>query len=313
MAQLSLLGATGIIAVFALVPSESSQEPAPVVVDGSRFPTIEIQGAPPVTEQEIERRMRATEPEKVPDHDEQMRRELKAIAELGREKAGVDPIDGRAPSVVHQSSRRANERAGARPVERSSKRGGRWFSPGGLVKVESAPQGDRTNVVPLAIGDRLQAKLEVGIASGHGAPVLARLTKEVRSKGRLVAPEGTIAKGRFQADALRVYVTFTELILPGGERLSFEGYAVDQKVPGLVALRRELPDDARSGVVRETVDVAKDVARSLASGSIVGRVAQGVTDGVVPDGASVTAGPPGFLLEVPAGKRFQIVVSGGSS
>lgn len=313
-AQLALLSLLGLVVVlFIFDGSDGAESRArPVEAPGS-FPTIEIEGAPPVTEEDIERRLRLPPKEAERSHDE-IRQELKEIAALGREAAGVEALpERRAPRSHRGGQRRKLDEVGriADDVRRNPepRLARRFYAPGGTMKIEGADTEEKKNLLPLPVGARLHAKLEVGISSGHPTPVLARLTKEIRAEGRLVAPKDSLVRGRFQADGDKVYATFAELIA-GGESLEFEGYAVDQKVPGLVATRREIGDgDPGGSIVQDTVEVAKGVVRSVAGGSIVGQVAQGVTDGVLPEQEAPK--PSTVILEVAAGKRFQIVVTKG--
>lgn len=318
LAQLGLLSAAGLVTALLLFdgPTEDGTIERDTAPSGS-FPTIEIEGAPPVTEEDIERRLRTPRPEAVKPSHEEIRKELKAIAAVGREAAGVEPLpERRAPQ-----SRRGGDLERSREVEASVARevGGtrrvrsavrRFYVPGGTMKIEGAAVEEKRNMLPLPVGARLHAKLEVGISSGHPTAVLARLAREIRTEGRRIAPKDSMVKGRFQADGDKIYATFSELILPSGESLEFEGYAVDRKVPGLVATRREIDrGDPGGSIVQESVDVAKGVVRSVASGSIVGQVAQGLADGALPEQKAPRASS--VILEVAAGKRFQIVVTKG--
>lgn len=322
--QLVLLSILGMLVLALLFGPGEPADPTPFETDPpATFPKIEIDGAPPVTEEEIARRLRmpaTTEEtqaaetglkEEAEDPDAAKRAELKAMAALGRKKVGIEgPPEKRRLAAGGRRSDELVARAVTVRGEQSGVLRSAWFTPGGTVKIEGIEEKEPPRL-PLGVGDRLFAKLEVGISSGHSAPVLARLRKDVRAAGRLVAPKGSMLKGRFRSDSFRIYVTFDELILASGKRLRFAGYAVDQKVPGLVATRREVdPEDAGGAVLEETVDVAKDVALSVASGSIVGRVARGVADGAVPE--QEKRGKSGFILEVPAGKRFEVVVTSGA-
>lgn len=324
--QFGLLCVAGALAVVFLFGDEPSESAGPRFDPAPTFPKLEIEGAPRVTEEDIARRLRML-PEKeqksdvlsvdeviaedVPD--EVKRRKLKAIAARGRERAlaAAGHREGAVASLAVESRGDGSVEGpeGRTPAARNY---AGWFKPGGTIKIEGLEEETEAQRLPLGVGDRMRAKLEVGISSGHSAPVLARLTKDVMSEGRIVAPKGAMLKGRFRADGLRIYVSFDQLILRRGERLRFEGYAVDKKVPGLLATRREIEGgDSGAGVLRESVDVAKDVVGSLASGSIVGRVAQGVAEGALPKVPEGNVETPGFILEVAAGKRFEIVVTTG--
>lgn len=326
--QLLLLSALGIGVLAYLFSADEREKTVPELAPVPTFPKLDIEGAPRVTEKEIARRMRMAElrdaEARAEDKrevsfsdlktDEEKRSYLKAVAAAGRKQ-----VLGTAEGDLLLQERRVRSRAsdndeddpGVDELPRVPKREVfRWYIPGGTVKIEGANEEKEEQRLPLGVGDRLSAKLEVGISSGHGAPVLARLSKDVESGGRVVAPKGAMLKGHFRADALRIYVTFEELILAGGDRLFFEGYAVDRKVPGLLATRREVEGGEPGKVVlEETVDVAKEVVRSVTGGTIVGRVTDGVAEGVLPD--RQTPEQAGFILEVPAGKRFEIVVTKG--
>jgi hypothetical protein len=312
LAALAVVATAVTIGMFSFDGEPAAAPKAPT--ESGRFPTLEIEGAPPVTPDQIERRMRAeTEVEAVraagpaprdADPDDAIRAELKAIAELGRTLADAENPTTSTTTAI-DPTRRVHRKRTSRPAKR-----GQWFAPGGTVEVKSAKSADGPPRLALSVGERLTAKLEVGISSTHAAPVLARLTEDVRADARVVAPAGAIAKGRFQSDARRIFVSFTELILTSGERLRFEGYAVERKIPGLLATRIEAPGDGDANdLMQGGLETAKEVARSIASGSIVGRVAEGVVEGVVPEGGTERARESGFVLEVPSGRPFQIVIT----
>lgn len=325
--QFGLLCVAGALAVLFLFGVDEPSEPrVPQLDPVPTFPKLEIEGAPRVTEEDIARRLRML-PEKEPKDDvlsvdeviaedvpdEVKRRKLKAIAARGRQRAlaAAGHREGPVASLAVESRGDGSVDRGEGRTAAARNYAG-WFKPGGTIKIEGLEEETEAQRLPLGVGDRMHAKLEVGISSGHSAPVLARLAKDVVSEGRIVAPKGAMLKGRFRADGRRIYVSFDQLILRRGERLRFEGYAVDKKVPGLLATRREIEGgDAGAGVLRESVDVAKEVVGSLASGSIVGRVAQGVAEGALPDVPEGQVENLGFILEVTAGKRFEIVVTGG--
>lgn len=307
-AQLTLLAFAGVLVfVASLAFDDSATETARLPVPASRgFPTLDVEGAPRVTVAEVERRLRAARRDTEVQSVDTATTVLRNAASVRREPPGMEPMRVSAAEGAPHRPASLRDVDGVPSKDRTV---GRWFSPGGMVAVEGASEQEKPNRLPLGVGERLFAKLEVGVSSSHRAAVLARLTRAVEVGGRVVAPVGAIVKGRFRSDGRRVFVDFTELLFSTG-RVRFEGYAIEGRVPGLVAVVHESRGrDGAAAVAREAVGVARDVVRSVTGGSVAGRLADGVADGVSNEAQSTDRG---VVLEVPAGRRFEIVVTTGA-
>lgn len=92
-----------------------------------------------------------------------------------------------------------------------------------VVKAAAAPGGDAhdstDSSLQLAVGDMLYAVVDTGVNSDVPSPVMATVTSGKLKKTRLI--------GQFKRFDERLVLTFNRALLPGGESVQLNAYAVD--------------------------------------------------------------------------------------
>ena len=191
---------------------------------------------------------------------------------------------------------------------------GQFFAAGETIGEDKTPSGARASSLrgspklSLPITTRIPVKLEIGISSTRHGTVLVKTTKRLRV-GKVTIPKGTVIRGQSSNDDGRVYLTFGELSL-SGKQYKITGEAVQGKKRGVQAAVKETSFSQRGSAAAQSgaLDAVKDITGAAVEG--VASPLRRVTDRVANE--ATTGSGPRYrrTLEVIAGKKFQIVVTG---
>ncbi len=185
------------------------------------------------------------------------------------------------------------------------------YEPGGTLKIEGVTDAPKEPALELPVGASFEVELVVGVSSLAPTAVLAKTIEPVQgAHGRQILRKGAILKGTANVGDDRLFVTF-RTVKSGGETYRFEGYAVDKKMPGIRAIVRGASgaDRGRSGAGRGALGAAGSVLEEIVGDSLPGRVVRGVAEGTVPEAQEALRVDSGRVLELPRGRRFQVVVT----
>lgn len=332
LAQLGTLGALGLVIVGIWTALDPAQT-APIPAQGAgpptpgRFPSLEVEGRnDPISPSDVQRllelrvRERAEAEAQAHPPPEAPSRPAPYVLRPGQIadpetgtiiEVGGDQDSGRGVIAGGGQERRPAGAGATRPG--GGPRRGQWFSPGGVLEGVGASGASAEGGLPIVAGDRLEARLEVGIASTQHQTVVAKLTKDFKRDGQVILRRGDVLLGRSRNDDARVYIDLLK-VRSAGREYGIQGYAVGGDLPGLTARRREATFEERSkaravgGAVR---GAAREVGDVLAEASVVGRVARGAAEGPADEASREVEVEVGFVLEVPAGRVFEVVIVGG--
>lgn len=297
------------------------------------FPKIKLEGAPPVTNMDVKRilaPLKSSGPRNTVPGEADSANDVPSRVGAIKLTPGVmidpDAEDVKALAREFEEAQRRHRSTGQsrRPRSGESPRSGRgagraptnaqgpaFYRPGGVLSPGGPQQfaNARANDVSLSPGDRLVVRLEVGASSLAKKTVLARTVKAISRRGRVIVPRGAIIKGRASSDQERLQIEFSQAIAPTGARTRFRGYAVEGKMPGLIAQKREATFEERqsAGVARGALGVVRDVAGAVTN--LPGRALQRVADETVPEAQREVTPKQLYVLEVAAGRKFEIVIT----
>ena len=196
------------------------------------------------------------------------------------------------------------------PVAQRRARSADFYQAGVTIKSEgSKKSGKPTSSIPA--GTTFGARLMVGVNSDFSsAIVLAKATQAVKVGGKVVIPRGSTLKGRMRSSEKKIFLDFNQAILPSGGSVSFRGYAVKKKVPGIPARIIKTGGSKSSAVGRGALKTASGVVGGI-TGNIGAQLAGNVAAEGISDAQETTQG--GYsrnTLELKAGTKFQVVVTG---
>lgn len=168
----------------------------------------------------------------------------------------------------------------------------------------------KSEPLALPVGSKLKAHLVSGISSSKHATVVARLTADIVVNGTVVLAKGDVIKGRSSNDSQRVFVDFRQGIR-GGRRIKFAGHAVTGTLPGLPATKKVIPKEERGTNVmaRGALTTAGSVAARM-GGGVAGELAGDVAREGVTEARPDFGERQPFVLTVPEGVRFTVIVTG---
>jgi hypothetical protein len=289
-------------------PARSSSEEVRVY-ESPHFPKVEVEGHKETVD--------AREVEQMIQREARKLREAKEVSAprtlppvVLKPGELVDPdsreVDATGPAPSAPTKAQASATAPA-PRERVQ-----YFAPGGTLEGighRSRGEGAKDVELGLSVGERISAKLMIGVSSTNHEVAFAQVTKDVVSDGQVVLRRGDVLVGQARSDDARLYLDFQRARTGQGER-TFRGYAVERDMPGLLARRREssFEDRSKSGALRGAVGAAGEILGDLAGGSPAGTFARGVTGGVAPEAERAMESDARVALEVSAGKAFEVVV-----
>jgi len=197
------------------------------------------------------------------------------------------------------------------PVPHRKETSSAAYGPAGFAKREEKKQNEKTGSSPLSVGATMKAVLQVGISSAfRGAPVLARLTEPVRKDKAVLLPAGSTLTGNMSAGKKRIFINFNKATTKTGESISFRGYAVSGKLPGIPAAvtETEKPQDSSymaKGALRTAQTAILGISGSVAQDLVRNTASEGLEDaqrGVYKSSSRI--------LELAAGTKFEVVVTG---
>jgi len=222
------------------------------------------------------------------------------------QNAGAAPFEEGAPKDMVGM----HGTAGAEPVAQRRARSADFYQAGVTIKSEGSKKpGKTTSSIPA--GTTFGARLMVGINSDFSsAIVLAKATQAVKVGGKVVIPRGSTLKGRMRSSEKKIFLDFNQAILPSGGSVSFRGYAVKKKVPGIPAKIIKTGGSKSSAVGRGALKTASGVVGGI-TGNIGAQLAGNVAAEGISDAQETTQG--GYsrnTLELKAGTKFQVVVTG---
>jgi len=197
------------------------------------------------------------------------------------------------------------------PVPRRKETSTAAYGPAGFAKREEKKQNEKTGSSPLSVGATMKAALQVGISSAfRGAPVLARLTEPVRKDKVVLLPAGSTLTGNMSAGEKRIFINFHKATSRAGKSVTFRGYAVSGKLPGIPAAvtETEKPQDSSyvaKGALRTAQTAILGISGSVAQDLVRNTASEGLEDaqrGVYKSSSRI--------LELAAGTKFEVVVTG---
>ena len=238
-----------------------------------------------------------------------------------------EPVQEAAPELEATHAAIPAARTSAKPRRRAARpkpavdepnrrrpRMGQFFAAGETIGEDKKSSGARASSLrgspklSLPITTRIPVKLEIGISSTRHGTVLVKTTKRLRV-GKVTIPKGTVIRGQSSNDDGRVYLTFGELSL-SGKQYKITGEAVQGKKRGVQAAVKETSFSQRGSAAAQSgaLDAVKDITGAAVEG--VASPLRRVTDRVANE--ATTGSGPRYrrTLEVIAGKKFQIVVTG---
>jgi hypothetical protein len=292
------------------------------------FPRLEVKGADQVKTEDVEAMFRNRKRKAESRADERLENAAGKTSSEDPNAKGVvvlkpgELIDPDAPGGVvvvdpdapKKARARSKGRVSSKSTEPASPNTGRFFTPGGLLKGTVEPKSGARETLALRIGDRFKAKLEVGIVSSVREEVIASVVDDVVRDGKRVLKKGDMLRGRTSNDDKRIFIRFQSVDC-GGRPLALNAYAVEKKMPGLRAVRREatLEEKSKKSAASGAISgVAREAGAILAEGSAVGRIVEGAANGVASEAQQEVKTDSSWVLEVPAGKTFEVVVTEAS-
>jgi len=304
------------------------------------FPKVEVDGLDRVvTHEDIRRVLDSVAPDEPPAPPPQEVRSAELVrAQPGVLYAGDGTVGDTRPVIagsVEETRRmraeearqaqmpRARTPAQAAPIppreetaqDRLDRNAHLLYEPGGTLKIEGVTDQGSDPVLRLEVGATFEVQLVVGVSSLAPNVVVARTTKAVKdNRGRQVLTKGAVLRGRAQGERDRLFLTF-RTAKSRGETYRLEGYAVDKDMPGVRAIVRgaSAEDRGRSGAGRGALGAAGGVVGEIVGQSMPGRVVRGIADGVVPEAQESLRADRHTVLELPVGRKFQVVVTGDGS
>jgi hypothetical protein len=284
---------------------------------------LDVRGVDRVKEEDVEALFRK---KKAPPVEARRDEPAEAAEPRDRAKGAIglkagELIDPDSPKGVVVFDPEKAARASASPAQshsghsahsaREGENMGRFFQPGGLLQGAPSAKAASQEALGLKVADRFKARLEVGIVSSVREEVIASVAEDVVRAGKRVLKKGDILRGRSSNDDKRVFIR-VQSVETGGRSLAVNGYAIDKRMPGLRATRREatLEERSRKSAAGGAIGgVAREAGAILAEGSVVGRIAEGATNGVASEAQREMQPDSSWVLEVPAARTFEVVVT----
>ena len=284
------------------------------------FPRLEVEGVPPLTEAEarqfldrVQRRAEraarqetATRPEGVGGapaaqrmrpgtlFDPEARRFVDAAPEKKAASRNVVMAD-----ADRETSQVSTTQVSAAPA---------FYEPGGFIAVPWAMRR-RSKTSGSLLGRRLVARLEYGLSSTDPELAVARIVQTVLVEGQPAFAKGGLLRGHCRWNADRAYIEFTRVRLKD-RTLRIHGIPVQNGQLGIATKRRgpTVSERIARGAGRGALDAAGDIASTLLSTTVGGRLLDGairgarseVDDELMPNGRRTSY--------IPAGTRFQVLI-----
>ena len=212
--------------------------------------------------------------------------------------------------VTNRHGRRAS-RALQKPAEPPPPRPntGKYFAVGGLLDMHPTAKRSGKHRLALNLGTRIPAKLDVGISSAKHGTALASTLAQITTLDGMVIPRGSIVSGRSSHGKNRIFIQFKRIEI-AGVTYELTGAATKNTKLGVSAEVHEsgLEDRAESSLASDALGTVKSVVAG--AGGAVGRGIANLSDGAVKEAQREVRVDRSVLLEVPAGTKFEIVITG---
>ena len=308
-------------AIFWGWPSEDVGHALPLEDAVPEFPRLEVEGVPPLTEAEarqfldrVQRRAEraarqetATRPAGVGGAPAAQRMRPGTLFDPeARRFVEVEPEKKAAlQNVIMVDADREASKASTTQVFAAAV----FYEPGGFIAVPWAMHRRSEASGSTLTGSRVVARLEYGLSSTGPDLAVARIVQAVLVDGQPVFPKGGLLRGHCRWDADRAYIEFTRVRLKG-RTLRIHGVAVQNGRLGIATKRRgpTVSERVARGAGRGALDAAGDIASTLLSTTVGGRLLDGairgarseVDDELMPNGRRTSY--------IPAGTRFQVLI-----
>ncbi len=323
-AQVGALSLLGVVCLW--VWPVDSVEHSKAMDDGiPRFPRLEVEGVPPLSEDEARQLL-----DRVHRRTEAARR-LAAQSDASASSLSTDgpPVMKMQPgTLIDPEMRRVVSAAGqGRSHIRSTELTDRhrdaadasrvhgsaeaaFYEPGGFIAV---PWATRRRVsasfADVPMGQRVAAQLEFGVSSAGPHLVIARVLRPVVAGRQVALPRGTLLRGRCRWDGERAHLELTTAQLKG-RTVRMHGVAVQDRQLGIAVTHGASSISKRlvKGAGRGTLEAASDVASTLLSTTLTGRVLDGALRGVRSEAGGDLTPLRTERSHVPEGTRFEVLI-----
>jgi hypothetical protein len=190
-----------------------------------------------------------------------------------------------------------------------------WYAPGGTLEgVYEKAKGE--TALSLNPGSIFRAKLVVGVSSLAPNGVVAQVVEDVRQDGRVRPARRRRASGPGPGASGTGSTSPSRGSRPGNAACASRATRWSAACRALVAQVRasSLEERSESGAGRGALGAAGNVLGEIVGQTLPGRVVRGVAEGALPEAQrDLAPDHSAEILELPAGRVFEVVVTEGQT